>query len=339
MKNKSVAAVLLRRPELYLLAVMTLSILPAVSALGQRAAPVDFSMRRALYFTGNETQKIDKTGKYVAENGTMVLNQSQATKCEQDGCYFNLGFIVFRKPAADELATYATLTTQASYVAGIEIVFADKEATKEKILSLKLALGTNKVTFKVDPYEKAAESDEGNNTFVVTITVKPKAVLTNPSGGKPETRKAHASKQVAGDALPKRSSAAQNKSILRARAPRPHKHAQHAQFSGVAGNEAASRFAVNTVEVPALPGGADLQITCPVSVLAGIITTPSGWTDISKRVNYFTGLSVQNTGDGAHVTCDYGPGNSLDRIVAGRVCQRTHPDSLVVVCRAVPTKK
>jgi len=338
MKIKSVAAVLLRRPELYLLAVMTLSILPAVSALGQSAAAVDFSMRRALYFTGNETQKIDKTGKYVAENGTMVLNQSQATKCEQDGCYFNLGFIVFRKPGAGELATYATLKTQTSYVAGIEIVFEDKEATKEKILSLKLALGTNKVTFKVDPYEKAAESDEGNNTFAVTITVKPKAVLSNPSGGKPETRKAHASKQVVNDALP-RSSEAENKSILRARAPRPHRRKQHAQFSGVAGNEAASRFAINAGEAPALPGGADLQITCPASVLAGIITTPAGWTDVSKRVNYFTALSVQNTGDGAHVTCDYGASNSLDRIVAGRVCQRTHPDSLVVVCRAIPTKK
>ena len=55
-------------------------------------------MRRAVYFTANETQKIDRTGKYVVENGTLVLNQSQATSCEEGGCFFNLGVIVFRTP-------------------------------------------------------------------------------------------------------------------------------------------------------------------------------------------------------------------------------------------------
>ena len=68
------------RRKLYLLAVLTLSVLPTVSAFGQPAA-VDLSMRRAVYFTANETQKIDRTGKYVVENGTLVLNQSQATSC------------------------------------------------------------------------------------------------------------------------------------------------------------------------------------------------------------------------------------------------------------------
>ena len=46
------------------------------------------------------------------------------------------------------------------------------DATRVGVLPVKLAAGVNKVTFQIDPYKKTAESDEGNNSFAVTIIVR-----------------------------------------------------------------------------------------------------------------------------------------------------------------------
>lgn len=134
----------------------------------------DLTMRRALYLTGGKTDKIDtKNDKYVAENGTITISQSNATKCEDGGCYFNVGFIAFRQPAAGELSSYGLIKAAGNLV-GNTIYFASKAGTKQGIFAVKLATGSNKVTFQIDPYQKTPEWDENNNSFSVTVIVEGK---------------------------------------------------------------------------------------------------------------------------------------------------------------------
>ena len=161
------------RIRFYALGILAISLLSTTQVFGQRAA-TDLSMRRALYFTGSKTDKIDpKNDKYVAENGSITISQSSATKCEDGGCYFNIGFIAFRKPSAGVLSTYG-LIQAASGLVGNTVYFADSEAIKQGVFPVKLAIGSNKLTFQIDPYKKMAETDENNNSFSVTITVEGK---------------------------------------------------------------------------------------------------------------------------------------------------------------------
>lgn len=151
--------------------VLALAVLPSV--FGQRVKP-DLSMRRALYLTGAKTNEIDtKNDKYIAENGSTTLKKSDAAKCEADGCHFNLGFIALRTPSGGELSTYALIQVEGGGLAGNTVYFSASDATRTGVLPVKLAEGVNKVTFQIDPYKKTAESDEGNNSFAVTIVVRP----------------------------------------------------------------------------------------------------------------------------------------------------------------------
>lgn len=155
------------------LGVLAFLLLSVPAARGQERA--DLSMRRALYFTGTKTDKIDKTkggDRYVSADGTITVKQSEATKCEGGACTYNIGFIAFRSPASSALSTYALLQSKNGLV-GNTIYFAPNAATRESILPLKLARGENQVTFQIDPYQKTAETDENNNSFTVTIIVAP----------------------------------------------------------------------------------------------------------------------------------------------------------------------
>ena len=153
----------------------TLTVLPTESA-GQGLTP-DLSMRRALYFTGVKTSKIDTRAAaqggdpYVVANGSMTLKKSQATKCEAGGCYFNFGFIVTRKPTSGVLNTYGLIQIPGSLF-GNELQFADNVGSHQHVLSVKLADGVHKLKITVDPYAKTPESDENNNSFTVTIVVR-----------------------------------------------------------------------------------------------------------------------------------------------------------------------
>jgi hypothetical protein len=161
------------RVRFYAMGVFAISLLSAASTFGQ-AATTDLSMRRALYFTGAKANKIDtKTDKYVAENGTMTLKQSDSTKCEDGGCYFNIGFIAFRKPTAGTLSTYGLIQAGGGS-AGNTVYFANNERTKHGVFPIKLSIGTNKVTFQIDPYKKTPESNENNNSVSVTIIIEGK---------------------------------------------------------------------------------------------------------------------------------------------------------------------
>jgi hypothetical protein len=164
------------RIRFYAVAIFAISLLSTAHAFGQRAT-TDLTMRRALYITGVKTDKIDlKNDKYVAENGTITISQSSATKCEDGGCYFNIGFIAFRSPAIGVLNTNALIKKEG--VVGFvskEVVFANNAATQQEILSVKLPIGAqNKLTFQIDPHKKTLESNENNNTFSVTVIVEGK---------------------------------------------------------------------------------------------------------------------------------------------------------------------
>jgi hypothetical protein len=152
------------------LALFALFFFSASFAYGQQT---DLSMRRALYFTGAKTDHIDlKNDRYVAENKVMTLKKSDATSCEGDKCTFNIGFIAVRTPGTGELSTYGLLMANSGYV-GNTVYFENKATTRQGVLPLKLAMGKNKVTFQIDPYNKTPETDKSNNGFSVWITVEP----------------------------------------------------------------------------------------------------------------------------------------------------------------------
>lgn len=158
------------RIKVYAVAVFAVLLLPAASAFGQ-----DLSMRRALYFTGSKTDKIDlKNDKYVAADGSITVSPLIATKCEAGGCYFNLGFIAFRNPAGGAQSASVVIEGTAGWGSGKTLSFASNEATKQSTLNVKLATGAQTVTFKIDPYKKIAESNENNNSFSVTVIVEGK---------------------------------------------------------------------------------------------------------------------------------------------------------------------
>ena len=158
------------------LCAFAMTVVPTQSS-GQRLT-TDLSVRRALYFTGAKTDKIDtraaaKGGDpYVVENGSMTLTKSQATKCETGGCYFNFGFIVMRKPATGALDTYGLIQIAGGGLVGNELHFDDKVGSHQHLLPVKLSNCVHKLTITIDPYAKTPESDENNNSFTVTIVIR-----------------------------------------------------------------------------------------------------------------------------------------------------------------------
>ena len=82
------------------------------------------------------------------------------------------------------------------------------------------------------------------------------------------------------------------------------------------------------------------QLSCPATLVVGVITPPAGWTDYGRRVVPFENLSIVQTAQGAKISCDYDQGRyAVDRLVPGRVCTRDSANSPHISCRAIPTKK
>ena len=137
-------------------------------------AQTDLSMREALYFTGAKTESIDlKNDKYVAKGATIHVGAEMAKSCDMNTCQFNVGFIGFRSGnTASALMTYGLISHDGgSSLFGNELYFAPSATTRQGIVPVKLKLGQNKLTFTIDPYKKAAETNERNNTFSVTVIV------------------------------------------------------------------------------------------------------------------------------------------------------------------------
>ena len=85
--------------------------------------------------------------------------------------------------------------------------------------------------------------------------------------------------------------------------------------------------------------GAQSIVSCPQSIVVGVINPPAGWTDYNAKRIPFTGGAIKNTPEGAHIGCDYGTGAALTRFVPGRACERLSSNGPHMSCRAIPTKK
>ena len=136
-------------------------------------AQTDLSMREALYFTGAKTESIDlKNDKYVAKGATIHVGADLAKSCDVGTCVFNIGFIGFRSGnTASALMTYGLIKHDGGGLFGNELYFAPSATTRQGVYPVKLNAGQNKLTFTIDPYKKAAETNERNNTFSVTVVV------------------------------------------------------------------------------------------------------------------------------------------------------------------------
>jgi hypothetical protein len=132
---------------------------------------VDLSTRRAVYVTSSKTAIDLRTDKYVAANGTITVNRRQAESCQGNKCTFNLGIIAIKSGGASTLSTYGQYTGQMGMV-GNTIFFAANETTKQQVLPVSLAIGKNVLTFKIDPQNQIAETNETNNSFSVSIVVE-----------------------------------------------------------------------------------------------------------------------------------------------------------------------
>ena len=161
-----------RRMSVALISAFALLQVMSAIASGQRVA-TDLSMRRALYFTGAKTGSIDtKNDHYVAEGGSMTLTKAQSTSCDSTGCVFNLGFFAFKEPAGGAMNTYGRIEKKSGGMVGNTIHFAGKDTVREVVYPVKLVIGTNILKVAIDPEGKISETDEGNNSFIVTIVFR-----------------------------------------------------------------------------------------------------------------------------------------------------------------------
>jgi hypothetical protein len=160
--------------KLLRLPVIGLAILSFVcSAFGRASVAVDLSLRRAIYLTSSKTAIDLKNDKYVAANNTIKVKKSDAVSCQGDKCIFNLGIIAFRSEGRGTLRTYGQFTGKTLGIVGNTIIFNDGEKTKQHVLPVTLVVGSNVITFTVDPNKQTAETDENNNSVDVRIVVEP----------------------------------------------------------------------------------------------------------------------------------------------------------------------
>lgn len=148
-------------------------ILMGYSNVNAQQTQPDLSMRTALYFTGTKTDKIDLANdKFVTKDASMTLRKNQGTNCDDGGCTFNIGFIATRSGnTRGELSTYGQFSVANVGLVGNTVFFGSPDKIKQGVHALRLKMGTNKVTFTIDPYNKTTETDENNNSFSVTFNV------------------------------------------------------------------------------------------------------------------------------------------------------------------------
>ena len=133
---------------------------------------IDLSSRRAIYVTSKNTAIDLKNDKHVVPGGAIKLKKSDAVTCQGDKCTYNLGIIAFRSEASGALKTYGQFSGKTVGIVGNTIFFADGEKTKQHVLPVTLTVGSNIVTFTIDPNKQTAETDENNNSFDVRIVVE-----------------------------------------------------------------------------------------------------------------------------------------------------------------------
>jgi hypothetical protein len=151
------------------LTILCAMVSPLVLAEGER---IDLSSRKAIYLSGNKSVIDLKNDKYVAAGSTIKVKRSDAVSCSGNKCTYGLGAIAFRNGTTNSLQTYGQFTGKTLGIVGNTIIFQNNETTKQQVLPVDLTVGTNAVTFTIDPQNKIAETNETNNSFTVTIIVE-----------------------------------------------------------------------------------------------------------------------------------------------------------------------
>ena len=165
----------MKRPALIIMCLAAAAMMATSLAEGRSVAQPDLSLRAAIYFTGKKADKIDlKSDKYVAQGGSITIKKSEAIKCEGNRCTFNLGILVFRDSDVGRLSTYAQIKNLGVIETGNTVFFQEGEKIKQAIYPVTLVVGYNRLTAQVDPANKVAESNEGNNLVEhIRVLVEP----------------------------------------------------------------------------------------------------------------------------------------------------------------------
>jgi CARDB len=142
---------------------------PSVVMAQEGNANLDLSMRRAAYFNFKESGAIDLKGKFVAAGAAITLNKGMGN-CNNDGCKFAIGFILFRNVVENEPAFKVNVVGEKTST----LVFGfskGKKITEARHETPPLKMGANKVRIVLDADNKFAEINEDNNSFEITIVV------------------------------------------------------------------------------------------------------------------------------------------------------------------------
>nr|MDQ3804983.1 hypothetical protein [Acidobacteriota bacterium] len=100
-----------------------------------------------------------------------TLSKSEALECAGDHCTFNLGFFVQRSGGEGALTSFAQVGGPSLANVGNSVVFDAGVRSRDFVVPVKLKVGENNIRVSIDPFDKTPETNEGNNSFTVTVTV------------------------------------------------------------------------------------------------------------------------------------------------------------------------
>jgi hypothetical protein len=134
---------------------------------------VDLSARTTIYFTGAKKTIDLANDPHVEQGKDLDLKTNQAASHQGNLYTFNLGVLATREygDLGTTLDAYAIMSGPGG-IAGDDILFQPNVQVVNKVFAVNLAIGSNVLTFTIDPYQKTPESNENNNTFTVTINVE-----------------------------------------------------------------------------------------------------------------------------------------------------------------------
>jgi hypothetical protein len=137
------------------------------------SAQVDLTMREALYFIGPKWTIDLKNDRYAAKGATLSVSAESAESCDGNICQFRVGVIVIRSgDIASVPSSYGVMSVEGGGTVGNSMSFVPRKTTRDFVLPVKLKIGMNRITCKIDRFEKTQETDETNNTFMVNVIVE-----------------------------------------------------------------------------------------------------------------------------------------------------------------------
>ncbi len=152
------------------LLILLVGIFVCAAASVSVSAQIDLNTRKAIYFTGAKTTSIDLSKDiYVASGSTLHLSAELRTRCDKDVCEFNVGVIAI-KAGTGSISTTISVDAHGETFTKSFIIGAS-ETSKQVVFPVKLRLGKNDISVRIDPANQTPESNENNNSFSATVIV------------------------------------------------------------------------------------------------------------------------------------------------------------------------